>query len=51
MKFREANIPGLIICEPKVIKDNRGFFAESFRKDLFEIFLGKKIDFCQENLS
>ena len=51
MKFKKANIPGLIICEPKKIKDSRGFFSESFRKDLFENFLGKKINFCQENLS
>lgn len=51
MKFVESNISGLIICEPKKIKDHRGFFTESFRKDLFENFLGYKIDFCQENLS
>ena len=51
MKFIKANIPGLIICEPKKLNDQRGFFTESFRKDLFENFLGYKIDFCQENLS
>ena len=51
MKFVEGNIPGLIICEPKKINDQRGFFSESFRKDLFESYLGHKIDFCQENLS
>tara|TARA_B110000003_G_C16536403_1_gene490927 strand:- start:487 stop:1035 length:549 start_codon:yes stop_codon:yes gene_type:complete len=51
MKFIKCNIPGLIICEPKILKDKRGFFTESFKKDLFEKFLGNKIDFCQENLS
>ena len=51
MKFIKANIPGLIICEPKKLNDQRGVFTESFRKDLFENFLGYKIDFCQENLS
>lgn len=51
MKFKEGNIPGLIICEPKKIHDERGFFTESFRKDLFENFLGQKINFCQENTS
>ena len=51
MKFTEVNIPGLIICEPKKINDERGFFTESFRKDLFENFLGQKINFCQENTS
>ena len=51
MKFFKASIPGLIIIEPKKLYDERGFFTESFRKDLFEEFLGKKINFCQENLS
>ena len=51
MKFFKGKLPGIIICEPKKIKDQRGFFSESFRKDLFENFLGYKIDFCQENLS
>ena len=51
MKFINANIPDLIICEPKILHDDRGFFTESFRKDLFENYLGKKINFCQENIS
>tara|TARA_B100000767_G_scaffold76009_1_gene72639 strand:+ start:2343 stop:2891 length:549 start_codon:yes stop_codon:yes gene_type:complete len=51
MKFNKCTIPGLIICEPKKLKDERGFFLESFRKDLFENFLEDKINFCQENLS
>tara|TARA_B110000037_G_C16868777_1_gene403178 strand:+ start:40 stop:591 length:552 start_codon:yes stop_codon:yes gene_type:complete len=51
MKFIKCTLPGLIICEPKKIKDERGFFTESFRKDLFEKFSGSKVEFCQENLS
>ena len=51
MKFTNTEIPGLIICEPSLIKDKRGFFTESFRHDLFEKFLGNTITFCQENLS
>jgi dTDP-4-dehydrorhamnose 3,5-epimerase len=51
MNFTNSNIPGLIICEPKKLIDKRGFFTESFRKDLFENFLGQKINFCQENIS
>ena len=51
MKFIKCTLPGLIICEPKKINDKRGFFTESFRKDLFEKFLGSKVEFCQENLS
>ncbi len=51
MKFHRTKIPGLIICEMKKIKDNRGIFFESFRKDLLEKYLGKKINICQENIS
>ena len=51
MKFIEVEIPGLIVCDPKKIKDERGFFCESFRKDLFENFIKYKIDFCQDNIS
>ena len=51
MKFTQAKIPDLIISEPLKINDGRGFFTESFRKDLFEDFIGSKINFCQENLS
>ena len=51
MKFTNCTIPGLIICEPKKLKDERGFFVESFRKNLFENFSKTKVDFCQENLS
>ena len=51
MKFIKADIPDLVICETKKLNDERGFFTESFRKDLFENFLGQKINFCQENTS
>ena len=51
MKFTKAKIPGLIICEPLKIYDERGFFTESFRKDLFENFIGHSVNFCQENIS
>jgi dTDP-4-dehydrorhamnose 3,5-epimerase len=51
MKFIKCTLPGLIICEPRKLKDERGFFTESFRKDLFENVLGSKVEFCQENLS
>ena len=51
MKFLKTSIPDIIICEPKKNVDKRGFFAESFRKDLFEKFYGNKINFCQENVS
>lgn len=51
MKFLKTEIDGLVICEPKKHHDTRGYFFESFRKDLFEDFIGHKINFCQENFS
>ena len=51
MKFIKCTIPGLIICESIKLKDDRGFFTESFRKNLFEKVIESKIDFCQENQS
>ncbi len=51
MKFKQAEIPGLIICEPKILRDKRGFFCENFRKDLLENFYGQNINFCQDNIS
>jgi dTDP-4-dehydrorhamnose 3,5-epimerase len=51
MKLSRANIPDLVICEPKKLKDERGFFCESFRKDSLENLLGYSLNFCQENFS
>ena len=51
MEFEKLKIDGLVLCKPKIIKDKRGFFAETFRKDLLEDFISKKLDFCQHNTS
>ena len=51
MKFTRTNIPDVIICEPTVYKDDRGYFTETFRKDKLEEFLGFNINFCQDNES
>jgi len=50
MHFIPTAIADLIIIEPKVYGDNRGYFFESFKKDIFEKNIGK-IDFIQENES
>ena len=47
MKFENCEINGLVVCKPKIINDKRGFFTETFRKDLFDNFTGKKSSFCQ----
>ncbi|MDD2789205.1 MAG: dTDP-4-dehydrorhamnose 3,5-epimerase [Sulfurimonas sp.] len=51
MEFIRTEIPDVIIIEPKVHGDERGYFVETFRADKLEAFLGYKIDFCQDNES
>lgn len=50
MIFTEQRIKGVWIIEPKVFKDERGYFMESYKKELFEEKIGK-VDFIQENES
>ena len=51
MEFEKLKIDGLVLCKPKIIEDKRGFFSETFRKDLLEDFISDKLDFCQHNTS
>lgn len=50
MNFTETPIEGLLIIEPKVWKDDRGYFYESFNKKTFHE-AGIKVDFVQDNQS
>jgi dTDP-4-dehydrorhamnose 3,5-epimerase len=50
MKFIETEISGLIIIEPKVFNDKRGYFLESYNQKEFESYIGK-VDFVQDNES
>ncbi len=51
MNFIRTDIPDVIILEPTVHGDDRGYFVETFRGDKLEEFLGYKINFCQDNES
>ena len=51
MNFTRTKIPDVVICEPTVHGDERGYFVETFREDKLEEFLGYKINFCQDNES
>lgn len=51
MKFTRTAIHDVIICEPTVRGDKRGYFVETFRQDKLEDFLGFSIHFCQDNES
>ena len=51
MNFVRTDIPDVVICEPTIHGDERGYFVETFRADKLEEFLGYKIDFFQDNES
>lgn len=51
MKFQRLAIPDLILIEPDVYQDHRGYFMETFRADLLGEFLGFQPAFCQGNQS
>jgi len=51
MEFLRTDIPDVIIVEPQVHGDERGYFVETFRQDKLEEFLGFKVNFCQDNES
>lgn len=51
MKFTKTAIAEVIIIEPKVFGDERGYFSETFRNDLFAQNTGIKTSFIQDNES
>lgn len=51
MIFTRTEIPDVIVIDPKVHGDERGYFVETFRADKLEAFLGFTIPFCQDNES
>ena len=51
MKFSRAEIPDVIIIEPDVFSDERGYFFESFKQNELNEFLGYDVNFCQDNES
>ncbi|MCB4366213.1 dTDP-4-dehydrorhamnose 3,5-epimerase [Hydrogenophaga taeniospiralis] len=51
MKATPLAIPEVILFEPKVFGDDRGFFYESFNQARFEEAVGYQVDFVQDNHS
>ena len=49
MKAIQTAISGLMIIEPTVFGDDRGFFFESFNQRKFNELIDRKIDFVQDN--
>ena len=51
MNIIKTAIPDVLIFEPKVFGDERGFFFESFNHKLFEEAVGYPVTFVQDNHS
>ena len=50
MEYIDTEIKGVLIIEPKVFDDKRGYFFEAWKKEEFESHAGK-VDFVQDNES
>lgn len=51
MRFTETKLKGCFILEPKIIRDERGYFMESFNEKAFQNAIGAPIHFVQDNQS
>ncbi len=51
MQVVQTGIPDLLILEPKVFGDARGFFFESYNQRVFEQLTGQNVNFLQDNHS
>ncbi|UGS23658.1 dTDP-4-dehydrorhamnose 3,5-epimerase [Flavobacterium channae] len=51
MTFTETKLKGCFILEPKIFKDERGYFMESFNEKTFQEGIGQKVTFVQDNQS
>lgn len=51
MKFLAQSIPDVVLLRPQVHGDERGYFVETFRQDLFEQAIGHPVSFVQDNES
>jgi len=51
MKVTQTAIADVLLIEPKVFGDARGFFFESFNQKAFDEAVGQRVDFVQDNHS
>ena len=51
MNVRSTDLPGVLVLEPKVFGDSRGFFLESYNQRQFEQAIGRAVPFVQDNHS
>jgi dTDP-4-dehydrorhamnose 3,5-epimerase len=51
MRVIRTEVDGVLILEPKVFGDARGFFLESFNQKVFDEAVGRHVEFVQDNHS
>jgi len=51
IKYKKLKIPDLLLIEPYIFYDERGFFYESYNQNDFEKAISRKINFVQDNHS
>lgn len=51
MQCIETGLSGCVILEPKIIRDERGYFMESFNEKTFAAVSGQEVHFVQDNQS
>ncbi len=51
MKIDKTKLDDVLVIQPKIFEDNRGYFYESFKKSIFEEAVGKTVNFVQDNQS
>lgn len=49
MKLIKTDIPQVLLVEPTVFADERGYFCETYKKETLEIALGYQLAFIQDN--
>ncbi|MFT7350752.1 MAG: dTDP-4-dehydrorhamnose 3,5-epimerase [Flavobacterium sp.] len=51
MNFVKTKLSDCFIVEPKIIRDERGYFMESFNEEIFKNGVGANVNFVQDNQS
>jgi dTDP-4-dehydrorhamnose 3,5-epimerase len=51
MKVTPTALPGVLLLEPAVFRDERGLFLESFNQRVFDEAVGQHVEFVQDNHS
>jgi dTDP-4-dehydrorhamnose 3,5-epimerase len=51
VRIIRTKLEGVLVLEPRVFKDERGFFLESWNRDRFNEAVGREVEFLQDNHS